>query len=68
MASVFFPSLADAEVVEVELLKLDGNFRSLRLMVDSGFTGTNSLVLPDSAVDLVRTANGWQFFLSDGRD
>ena len=56
MASVFFPSLADAEVVEVELLKLDGNFRSLRLMVDSGFTGTNSLVLPDSAVDLVRAA------------
>ena len=137
MASVFFPSLADAEVVEVELLKLDGNFRSLRLLVDSGFTGTNSLVLPDSAVGLVwaalpathttgalqglrdrgwvtcrivglnfqatliaiitdtsslslppqvaglvgltflrqfarwggqRTANGWQFFLSDGRD
>jgi len=53
---VFFPSLADAEVIDVELLKLDGKFRSLRLLVDSGFTGANSLVLPDSAVDLVRAA------------
>ena len=56
MPSVFFPSLADAEVIDVELLELDGKFRSLRLLVDSGFTGTNSFVLPDSAVDLVRAA------------
>ena len=56
MASVFFLSLADAEVVDVELIKLDGTFRSLRLLVDSGFTGTNSLVLPDSAIDLIRAA------------
>ena len=56
MASVFFPSLADAEVIDVKLLKLDGKFRSFRLLVDSGFTGTNSLVLPDSAVDVIRAA------------
>ena len=56
MTTLFFPSLVDAEVIEVELLKLDGNFRSLRLLVDSGFTGTNSLVLSESAVDLLRAA------------
>ena len=56
MAIVSYPSLPDAEVVDVELLKLDGSHRWLRFLVDSGFTGTNSLVLPHSAVDLVRAA------------
>ena len=56
MASISFRSLPDAEVIDLELLTLDGKFRSLRLLVDSGFTGTNSLVLPDTAVDLVRAA------------
>ena len=54
MASVYYPSLADAEVIDVEFLKLDGDVRTLRLLVDSGFTGSNSLVLPYTAVDLVR--------------
>ena len=56
MPSVFFHSLADAEVIDVELLELDGKFRSLRLLVDSGFTGANSFVLPDSAAELVQAA------------
>ncbi len=56
MTSVFYPSLSDAEVVDVEFLKLDGDVRSLRLLVDSGFTGTSSLVLPVTAVDLIRAA------------
>ena len=46
MASVSFPSLADADGIDVEFLKLDGDVRSLRLLVDSGFTGSSSLVLP----------------------
>ena len=56
MASVSYPSLADADVVDVEFLKLDGDVRSLRLLVDSGFSGSSSLVLPVTAVDLIRAA------------
>ncbi len=56
MTSVFYPSLSDAEVVDIEFLKLDGDVRTLRLLVDSGFTGTSSLVLPVTAVDLIRAA------------
>ncbi len=56
MTSVFYSSLSDAEIVDVEFLKLDGDVRSLRLLVDSGFTGTSSLVLPVTAVDLIRAA------------
>lgn len=56
MASVFYPSLADADVIDVQFLKLDGDVRSLRLLVDSGFTGSSSFVLPESAIDLIRAA------------
>ena len=57
MASVYFPSLSDAEVIDLEFLRLDGDVRSLRLLVDSGFMGRSSLVLPNSAVDLMRAAH-----------
>ena len=57
MAFVFFPSLADADVIDLEFLRLDGDVRSLRLLVDSGFTGGSSLVLPPSASDLMRAAH-----------
>jgi hypothetical protein len=51
---VFYPSLADADVVDLEFLKSDGNARSLRLLVDSGFVGRSSVVLPHDAADLIR--------------
>src|SRR4051812_38861508 len=56
MATAFYPSLADAEVVEVEFVKPDGSTRAMRLLVDSGFTGSSSFVLPDSAADLAIAA------------
>lgn len=56
MASVFFPSLAEAEVIDVEFLRLDGVARSLRLLVDSGFMGRSSVLLPHAASDLIRAA------------
>lgn len=54
MAFVSYPSLDDADIVDVELLKLDGSVRTLRLLLDSGFTGRRSFVLPVAAADLVR--------------
>jgi predicted aspartyl protease len=56
MATAFFPSLADAEVIDVEIVRLDGSIKAMRLLVDSGFTGSSSFVLPDSAVDLAIAA------------
>jgi hypothetical protein len=56
MASVFYPSLDVAEVIDLELLTLDGDIRTLRLLVDSGFMGKSSLVLPNTAAGLIRAA------------
>jgi predicted aspartyl protease len=56
MATAFYSSLADAEVIEVEFVKLDGSTQAMRLLVDSGFTGSSSFVLPDSAADLAIAA------------
>ena len=56
MATVSYPSLPDAEVIDLEFLKLDGDVRSLRLLVDSGFMGRSSVVLPNTATDLIRAA------------
>lgn len=56
MPTVYFPSLADAEVIDVEFVKSDGEARLMRLLVDSGFTGSSSLVLPESAVELMIAA------------
>ena len=54
MPSVFFVSREDAEVIDVEFVRLDGRTRQLRLLVDSGFTGKSSFVLSHDAVDLAR--------------
>jgi hypothetical protein len=54
MAVVTFPSLDDAEIIEVEFLTLSEASRPLKLLVDSGFTGKSSLVLGVDAYDLVR--------------
>src|SRR5882757_5012914 len=54
MAAVYYPSLNDAEVIEVEFLTLQGSVRVLKLLVDSGFTGKSSLILGNDARELVR--------------
>lgn len=54
MAKATFYSSEDAEIIEVEFLNLDGEPRSLKLLVDSGFTGKSSFVLPEPSLDLVR--------------
>jgi predicted aspartyl protease len=56
MASVSFPSTDAAEVVELEFMKAQGGIRTLRLMIDTGFTGRSSLVLGNDAAELIRAA------------
>lgn len=56
MGVVHFPSLDEAEIVDIEFVRLNGSLRSLRLLVDSGFTGASSFVLPLASADLVRAA------------
>lgn len=48
MAIVHFPSLAECDLVEVEFVTADGRRLPARLLVDSGFTGASSFVLPDN--------------------
>ena len=54
MAAVYYRSLDDAEVIDVEFLTLQGSVRVLKLLVDSGFTGKSSLILGNDARELVR--------------
>ena len=49
-----FPSLEDAEIVEIDFLTLAGGNRRLKLLVDSGFTGQSSIILGDEHNDLIR--------------
>ena len=52
MAIIYFASLADCDVVEVEFVAFDGRRFPARLFVDSAFTGASSFVLPDNLPDL----------------
>jgi hypothetical protein len=54
MTTVSYPSLDDADVIQVEFLTLRGVVRPLKLLVDSGFTGTSSVILSNDAAELVR--------------
>ena len=54
MSTVSFESLNDADIVEIDLLSLDGQSHRVRLLVDSGFTGTSSLVLPEDLSRFIR--------------
>ena len=45
MAKVYFPSQAECEIVELELVSRGGDLIPQRLLVDSGFTGESCLVL-----------------------
>jgi predicted aspartyl protease len=52
MPIAHFPSLTAADTVEVVFVKPDGSEVQMRLLVDSGFTGQSSFVLPPSAANL----------------
>jgi hypothetical protein len=54
MATAYYPSLDEGEVVTVEFLTLQGDVRSRQLLVDSGFTGKSSVILGEDAVELVQ--------------
>lgn len=56
MASVYFPSLEGAEVIEAAFVNLQGGTRRLQLLVDTGFSGRSSVILDVDAVDLFRAA------------
>src|ERR1017187_8502426 len=54
MASVSFPSPEAAEIIEVDFVRLDGSTRSLKLLVDTGFTGKSSVIIGANDLDLIR--------------
>jgi hypothetical protein len=56
MAITFFPSLPEADTLELTFLKPLGGETALRLLVDSGFTGQSCFVLPENADDLAHAA------------
>jgi hypothetical protein len=45
MAIAYFPSLSDADIIEVAFATTHGSDLNLHLLVDSGFTGSSSFVL-----------------------
>jgi hypothetical protein len=56
MGVIYYPSLDDGDVVEVEFLKPDGATVFKTLLVDSGFTGQSCLILSRDAMDLSHAA------------
>ena len=52
MSIAYFPSHEAVETLEVAFVKPAGDEVTLRLLVDSGFTGNSSFVLPMSADEL----------------
>lgn len=52
MACAYFPSLPDADVVEITFTQACGGDVALRLLVDSGFTGQSCFILPDTMADV----------------
>jgi predicted aspartyl protease len=52
MPIVYFPSLEGGEMIEVAFIRPQGEEVTLRLLVDSGFTGQSSFVLSADAHDL----------------
>ena len=56
MASVSFPSFDGAEVLEVEFATVQGGTRTLKLLVDTGFSGRSSVIIGPDASELIRAA------------
>ena len=54
MAIASFPSTDAAEIVEVEFVVEEGAVRSLKMLVDTGFTGKSSLVVDVRSADVIR--------------
>ena len=52
MAIAYFPSTEQAEILDVVFLRSQGGETTLRLLVDSGFTGESCFVLNATAHDL----------------
>lgn len=57
MAITYFPSLREADTLEVAFVRPQGGEVTLRLLVDSGFTGQSCFVLPETAQDLAHAAS-----------
>src|SRR5688572_20385466 len=53
MAVAYFPSLASADVLDVAFATIHGQEMTLRLLVDSGFTGQSSFVLLENTNDIL---------------
>jgi predicted aspartyl protease len=56
MATAYFTSLADAETVDVDFVHPEGGIVTMRLLVDSGFTGEGSVLLPRATAGLVQAS------------
>jgi len=56
MAIAYFPSLREADTLEVTFAKPLGGEKALRLLVDSGFTGQSCFVLPANEDDVAHAA------------
>ena len=56
MAIAYYQSLEHAEAVEVVFLRPQGSDVTLRLLVDSGFAGESSFVLPEQLSDLAQAS------------
>lgn len=54
MATAYFLSLRDVDVVDVEFVRLGGGVVPMKLLVDSGFTGQSSFVLSHRAEEVVQ--------------
>jgi hypothetical protein len=54
MAIAYFTSLEDAEAVEVDFVHVNGQVLTMKLLVDSGFTGEGSFVLPREESGLIQ--------------
>jgi hypothetical protein len=52
----YFTSLRDAEVVDVDFVETAGRVVTIRLLVDSGFTGKESFVLSREALNMARAS------------
>lgn len=56
MPIAYFPCLTHEDTVEVVFVDPQGDERAYRLLVDSGFTGQSSFVLPLNAADLAHAS------------
>jgi hypothetical protein len=56
MAIVHFSSRPEMEAIEIHFLTVYGTETPLTLLVDSGFTGQSSFVLPHDAPELIQAA------------